>query len=378
MKFMGSKRAMLLNGLGSILDEEVGRSNRFVDLFCGSAAVAWHIAEHQAKPVLATDIQEFAVVLAQSIVCRTAPFDADLYWQEWSQRALTCLEQSTLLQDARDFENRVWMDDPRGSVDDARAICREANPGTISSAYGGYYFSPLQSLELDALRGSLPEAAEIRPSSLAALIQATAQCSASPGHTAQPFSPTVNASPYLFDAWRRSVSNRTLSCFRSISGRNARKAGAACVSDAADIAASLGPGDLAFVDPPYSSVHYSRFYHVLETIAHGRVSPVSGSGRYPPLTDRPQSDFSVKSRSRVAFEALLSSLAERGVRTVVTFPAQPASNGLSGDAVLEIAESRFVIERTVIHGKFSTLGGNATIRAARKESAELVLVLTPR
>ncbi|MCB9133375.1 MAG: DNA adenine methylase [Anaerolineales bacterium] len=33
------------------------------------------------------------------------------------------------------------------------------------------------------------------------------------------------------------------------------------------IAATLNNNDLVFVDPPYSSVQYSRFYHVLETVA---------------------------------------------------------------------------------------------------------------
>ena len=39
MKFMGSKRWMLENGLGSLLCQRAETANRFVDLFAGSSAV---------------------------------------------------------------------------------------------------------------------------------------------------------------------------------------------------------------------------------------------------------------------------------------------------------------------------------------------------
>ena len=63
MKFMGSKRAMLANGLGEIVRSESKQAERFVDLFVGSGAVAWYVAEATATKVLAVDLQEFATVL---------------------------------------------------------------------------------------------------------------------------------------------------------------------------------------------------------------------------------------------------------------------------------------------------------------------------
>ena len=52
MKYMGSKRAMLQNGLGELLGREAADALRFFDLFAGSGAVAIHIARRFAISVL--------------------------------------------------------------------------------------------------------------------------------------------------------------------------------------------------------------------------------------------------------------------------------------------------------------------------------------
>ncbi len=60
MKYMGSKRAMLSNGLGDLLRSEMLGAKRFADLFAGSSAVAWFAAEHSECSVLASDLQRLA------------------------------------------------------------------------------------------------------------------------------------------------------------------------------------------------------------------------------------------------------------------------------------------------------------------------------
>jgi adenine-specific DNA methylase len=75
---------------------------------------------------------------------------------------------------------------------------------------------------------------------------------------------------------------------------HAKAKGKTVVGDALKVAKELCKTDLVFVDPPYSAVHYSRFYHVLETVARGNCSTVTGTGRYPPPVERPPSAFSRK------------------------------------------------------------------------------------
>ena len=93
--------------------------------------------------------------------------------------------------------------------------------------------------------------------------------------------------------------------------------------------------DLVIVDPPYSSVQYSRFYHVLETIARGTCGPVSGQGRYPAINERPQSSWSNKGTSQFALKMLLEKLSVTGCTVIFTFPSSETSNGLSGNAIIE-------------------------------------------
>jgi adenine-specific DNA methylase len=135
---------------------------------------------------------------------------------------------------------------------------------------------------------------------------------------------------------------------------------------------------LAFVDPPYSGVHYSRFYHVLETIARGRSVKVSGTGRYPPIKQRPHSNYSTIGQSRIALDDLLSTLARKQVRVVLTFPAGKASNKLSGEIVRELAEKYFVMRRKMVKTRFSTLGGDNHHRKDHLNRGELILLLRPR
>jgi adenine-specific DNA methylase len=142
-------------------------------------------------------------------------------------------------------------------------------------------------------------------------------------------------------------------------------------------------GDLAFVDPPYSGVHYSRFYHVLEAIAVGKCENVTGAGRYPAPEFRPKSDFSLRTKSVAALSSLFQKISERQAHAIVTFPDHECSNGLSGDSVVEIARRYFHIHVKSVASSMSSLGGNSgesgagKERAARRQARELILRLKP-
>src|SRR5205085_695086 len=170
------------------------------------------------------------------------------------------------------------------------------------------------------LRATLPTENPARTIALAALIRAASRCAAAPGHTAQPLQATRSGKKHVADAWRKKIFDHTKSSFKQLSTQFANKAGLAAVGDANVIAKKLKKTDLVFIDPPYSGVHYSRFYHVLETIARGRCGEVEGVGRYPVPTSRPQSKYSVTTLSRAALDELFKTVAARGAKAIVTFP----------------------------------------------------------
>lgn len=376
VKYMGSKRAMLGNGLGESLGRALDNAGRVLDLFTGSGAVAWYAAEHHGKEVLAGDLQMYSTVLAAAVIERTAIIN-DLSWTDkWIRRARGRVSSHKQWNKIKDIQHSLDKSSIIETASHARSIDFDINR-PLSRAYAGYYFSPWQSIWIDALRSSLPKEEELKNVALAALIQAASQCAASPGHTAQPFKPNETAGPFLIEAWQRDLPKIVVNRVKEIAAKKATKKGRAYCMDAKKLAQLACPGDLVFLDPPYSGVHYSRFYHVLESVARGQVGDVSGSGRYPERSERPISDFSMLSTSRTAFNDLLAVLAARGANVIITFPAGKASNGLSGDAVKAIAANHFQIQEEKVSSRFSTLGGDTKHRAARQQADELILTLSP-
>jgi adenine-specific DNA methylase len=377
MKYMGSKRSMLANGLGTTLRKEVTGAKRFADLFAGSGSVAWHVAESFSCSVEATDLQLFSAILSDAVIGRVSSLAPEFLWKSWSSRAKLRLSESSVYSSALRFDEKSWGSARRQSVEEARTICTDAIE-SITRAYGGYYFSPSQALALDALRSTIPTEGKLRSVALAALVSAASQCAAAPGHTAQPFQPTAGAAKFLFEGWRRDVWEQAWSALEQICSKHAQRMGEGKVGTAESLAKQLGPEDVAFLDPPYSGGHYSRFYHVLETVAQGTCEEVSGVGRYPPPSERPKSEFSVATKSKDALDRLFQILAERDVRTIVTFPKDETSNGLSGSIVEALARKHFKISKHLSSGRFSTLGGNLKNREAHIPSYEIILTLTPR
>lgn len=375
MKYMGSKRWMLQNGLGTLLRAECAGAQRFVDLFAGSGAVACFVAEQTSLPVLASDLQEFSVILTEAIIARDKPLDASRIWGAWVGAA----QQSFPRFRIPEVGNLT-----RADVETCREWSESRREWSITRAYGGHYFSPLQAIWIDALRRAIPDHEPARTVALAALICAASRCAASPGHTAQPFQPTRTAKRFLTEAWSKDITACTQQALRVLAPQHAKLKGRARVADANATAARLKEGDLAFIDPPYSGVQYSRFYHVLETIAKGTSGAVSGAGRYPVRSLRPQSKFSVKTHSLAALQELLKTVAERHARVIVTFPDHDCSNGLSGEIIRETAAGLFRVTTKTVDSKFSTLGGNARLaktgkgREARQMAKEFILTLTPR
>ena len=378
MKYMGSKRIMLSATLGRAIAENCPTNgNVFADLFAGSGVVSWHVAEKFPVRVIASDLQAYSKALTGAVIERTNRINASKLWDEWAMEAAKWIASRSELAETIAWSTRHWEQGPKGKVQEIRRFCRTAKP-PIVSAYGGHYFSPYQALVLDALRATVPTRSANFDTYIAALVTAAAECSASPGHTAQPFQATKTASVHLFEAWRRDAWSQTRRAFISLGSRRAKKVGTAQVAPAITVASQLGEGDVAFIDPPYSGVHYSRFYHVLETVAKGMPVRPKGVGRYPALKERPQSDFSSKARAEVAFSTLIQTLANKGTGCIVTYPDKACSNGLSGEAVCDITAQHYRVARESNPSVFSTLGGNGSGRDARIKVAELVLVCRTR
>ena len=373
MKYMGSKRRWLEKGLGKIICSEVSQGARFVDLFTGTGQVSWHVAENVTVPVLAADLQSYATTLAGAVIERVAPMETSRIVEEWLEPARASLFRSG----AYDVGSQMQVASV-GDVVDARTLCNSVSGGPIWTAYGGHYFSPKQAAKMDVLISSIPD----EESALALvcrylLIVAASKCAAAPGHTAQPFQPSRTALPYILNSWKYDPMAIIVNEMDNVSSRFALCRGATRVADANRLANELAEGDVVFIDPPYSAVQYSRFYHVLETVARGSCGPVSGVGRYPSIEERPRSEYSMRSKASVAIMSLLSTLAMKGCTVILTFPYGLTSNGIDGAEMLADIGRHFSVKQEVVQSRFSTLGGNGKNRRARHWSKELVAVMKP-
>ena len=377
MKYMGSKRSLLEKGLGELLVKESNGKKRFIDLFAGTASVALYMAKSTNLEVVAVDLQKYSAIMSDAILSRTDPYDTNNIFEKWLPKIMDKLHKSKHWKEIKEIEKRENKNS--AYVFSTRNICEKKSLiGPVWNAYGGYYFSALQSLTFDYMLKYLPENKYERKICHAAIISAASQCAAAPGHTAQPFNPNGNGLKYILEAWRKDPIEYFKLGVSKIAKEYASVQGRGLSSDAEAYVESITDNDIVFLDPPYSGVQYSRFYHVLETIARNQHYDVTGVGRYPSLTDRPQSEFSNVGTSKLALERLLKKLSTTGATLVFTFPEKQCSNGLSGDYIIEIAKKWFNVRTITANSRFSTLGGNNIHRDARMHYNELVLIMKNR
>jgi adenine-specific DNA-methyltransferase len=379
MKYMGHK-GRILAPITEAIGDLKGKQGRILDAFCGSGIVSWHLASMFSNVVWASDLQRFAAARAAAVLSRNSTPSAQSR-ANWIAAAQTSFEAvRPKLNGAMDALPEKWgrrlAEDIVFEHRSASETCdaRGKVKPIVTRAYGGHYFSAAQSLLLDALRATLPTSRSVHAVGMSALIGAASKCAASPGHTAQPFQPTQGAARWVLDAWRRDPVKYLEEEWDAALEFEARAVGKAVVSSAVGMIARLDPGDIAFLDPPYSGVHYSRFYHVLETLAGGIGVSVEGVGRYPPPGQRPTSEFSQRGKAKQAFETLLGVAARGKVRLVITFPFEMQSNGVSAEIIEHMARAHF--KRVVVSAassSFSSLGGRGTDRAARKVQREAII-----
>ena len=120
---------------------------------------------------------------------------------------------------------------------------------------------------------------------------------------------------------------------------------------------------VVYADPPYTADHYSRYYHVLETLILYDFPEVVGKGLYRP--DRHVSEFSVKSKVRSSFERLVNAVAQLDADVVISYPDRGLFEGAS-EIIPEILLNnyRYVSVPLKIDHVHSTMGASKGVQKA--------------
>jgi len=433
IQYMGSK-ARLLDLIEDAIDFVDPAGGPALDLFSGSGVVAARLG--RARPVTAVDVQEYARVLAAALsgparmktraIERLAEragrradqlAEADLAAPIEAERAaIEALAQGDpeplceLIEQGSPIAFEQGEGPPPGPLREAleSAVPRLSAPAerlTLTRFYGGVYFSYEQALHLDCVLAAvraLPAGAA-RDTGLAAALGAASECVTSVGsHFAQPVRPRDGLGrpkPAALVAVARRRRRCVFEVFTERLRRYARAPGASLPVRAlsadyrAFLASHEGEVAVAYADPPYTRDHYSRFYHVLETMARGDdpdVSRVSVGGadllsRGLYRRDRHQSPFCIRTQAPDAFRELFAGVRALGAPLVVSYSpyssgtaARPETRLLRIPEVVELAGEAFADVSIRSAGPLSHSKFNAQrLNGAIDREAEVLLICRP-
>jgi adenine-specific DNA-methyltransferase len=356
IRYMGNK-----HDVAPVVAELVSRQPfhmPFIDAFSGMCSVGGAIAP-SGRPVICNDIQGFAALVARCLVATSESSPAPSRLREalsgpyeYNRRRLSeyfredVAEEDEVLADGDPELYRAayrrW-DHAANDIGVAEELAELAEePGSAgyclaSLSYAWGYFGLRQAIGIDSIRYAIDRARESEALSeahcdwaLVALLQAASCASASPGHFAQYLRPTADKGLLrILNQRRRNIWSQFMheaSLLKPYGNRDWRRRNRVLQADARTLAERLDEADVRsgviYADPPYSKDHYSRYYHVLETLTRYDHPTAEGKGRYRP--DRFATQFSIKTKVESAMDEFCAAIGERGFTLILSYP----SNGL--------------------------------------------------
>jgi hypothetical protein len=429
--YLGNK-LRVLDVIERVIDTVAPSADPVCDLFCGSGVVAQRLGRH--RQVFAVDVQEYSRVVTSALLCPVelppdlvaATLDkARLHRQalgvgdfeelaNHERRAILIalendadplcdvLEHGSILAHTRQgSDTPPWLADLLSGAADSLP----SGPGSVLTRYyGGLYFSYEQAANLDAIATAVRELPELyKDTALAALLStASAIVSTVGSQFAQPVRPR-GSDGRPKSAMAASVARKRLGSVMDVYlkwlERYQRLPEAAHThtiirSDYRDAFAALPNNTGAiYADPPYTRDHYSRFYHLLETIALGDEPEVSTVkvGRSIRLSralyraQRHQSPFCIKTEVADAFRALFEHAVHAGAPLVVSYSpytsgtaARPRPRLVTIAEVSELAGEYFSSVEVVSAGRIAHSKLNRDeVNGDVMYDAEVLLVGTP-
>jgi len=381
IKYMGSKAQILAFVIDGI--NRVYEGNGVCDLFAGSAILSGAIG--RSARVFSNDIQAYSRALS------------GFYLTAWRdpKRFVTAAD---ILLEAEHLVAQRLRALPAGVDYDTVTTLREFNEieernrEMISRTfdykfhlfvkfYSGTWWSARQCVWIDALR-EVAERYVGQPHhdlAMVALLHAMAYCGSGTGHYAQyRDAKTMSSMKDIATYRRRSLKDYFARKYSSLADYLPTKAPAfkheITSLDYRERLTTL-PRCTVYADPPYAFVHYSRFYHAIETVYLYDFPDLQVKcgqivkGRY--REGRHQSPFCIRTQVPQAFADLFAGVASSGSNLVLSY----SNTGMIGrDDLFDLAKNRlpgYAISTLSADHQHMTMGR----RADRHRDVEEVLVL---
>jgi len=373
IKYMGSK-AKIIRYVSDGINSVYGRGY-VCDLFAGAGSLAGAIGS--SVPFVSNDIQSYSQTIARCYLDRVSEKFRSLDLALLLKRASKHFDSefSKLPSDLEYLPTDSLEDFNRIEVLNQSLIDTVDNKpyNIFTRCYSGTWWSARQCLWIDSIRRTadeLKQAGELTDADfsvvLTALMHAMAYCSQGTGHFAQYRDAKTISSMRDISIYRRKQLDalflKKLTSLRDWNFENVARDGVFRLS-ACDYQECLAnfEGGTVYADPPYAFVHYSRFYHALETLVlydYPDLQIKGGKivkGRY--REERHQSPFSIRSLVPDAFKGLFEGCNDSQSNLVLSY----SDTGLFALADLcELASqtlgSKYAIETLYLDHQHMTMG----------------------
>lgn len=409
--YLGSK-LRLLDAIVNNIDRVNPSMGAVCDLFSGSGTVA--LALSKSRNVVTVDVQEYSRVICSALL-GSKPKNENAYEKlfdfihssEYATRLLEAVkpiiehEQQCLdlaasgdLEPLCDFlEHSSLIAYQLGDLSSTsrklkkvigevlsnldRLGLKNSNKTLSIRYFGGVYFSFFQSVQLDILLEAIFQLSDdVRDIFMAALLSSASEAVNTVGKQfAQPLRPRQSNGEPKHTLYKLASRDRYIDIFkiyetwltRYLSNSSSNFSHVVIRDDYLNALDLLhGKISVIYADPPYTRDHYSRFYHVLETLCV-RDTPVLSKVRIGKSDfisrglyreERHQSPFSIKSKAPDAFSNLFDKASHLGVPLVLSYsPFISANNArprlMTIQQIEELAKRYYKRVEVISAGKIS-------------------------
>jgi len=367
IKYMGSKRNILDFVYDTIQELDPQGKKRLYDIFAGSSVVSG--AFRNVRPVTCNDIQSYSSVIGKIYL-------QNYDWESVDIQSLesfvddVAIEAERIRENFKDFRINYRDDLSLDFIIDKEEEHRKFIDQTFQGfehlfiqKFSGTYWSLDQCIDIDAVatvvrreKFSVPFFYNLVHG---ALMFSMAYCSQSTGHYAQYRDMNEDNVNDILIYRKKSIielfEKKLYTLSEYFDGENNSNYNHEATNlDYLDSILSSEKNSIIYADPPYQFVHYSRFYHALETLVKYDYPEVKYKGRY--RTDRHQSPFCIRTKVYDAFKSMFEAVVKKDSTLVISY----SDNGMiSMDTLISCAKSvskKYVIEVKEIDYLHSTMG----------------------
>lgn len=383
IKYMGSKTKILpfvVNGI-----EEVYEGGYICDLFSGSGTLSGALGNQ--APIISNDIQHYSSILSKA------------YLTDWNNLEIT---SKLIIDGAQEYFEQYYralivdFQYPLNlSLKEFKRI-EKKNQGLIKSEfkndwhlftkyYSGTWWSAEQCAWIDSIRKVIEDFNHNPAYStlLSSLMYAMAYNSQGTGHYAQYRDAKTESSmkdiliyrrKSILDYFERKLNSALDNLPKSPTTLNHQ----VYSLDFVDCLSQIHNSTI-YADPPYCFVHYSRFYHAIETISlydYPQIQVKNGKmvkGRYREV--RHQSPFSIRTKVKGAFEEMFKIISQNNCSLVLSY----SDTGMIDiDELMLLAKNNFKkheIGVNSIDHKHMTMG---RFKDRNRDVKELLVTVKPK